>query len=103
MQERLNQFYNEQYGQYKEQWTDKACELIAHAYALGLNENWVVAKLENCEIVEIHKAIIIKCRNKLDFGNFKEEDKPIIERIMFENKSLLFQKLNDDIFNYCIR
>ena len=59
IQERLNEFYDKSMdSKYREHWTQKAIEHIADAYALGLNENWIVARLENCDYQAIHKTII---------------------------------------------
>ena len=104
VQERLNEFYNgEMYGRYKEKWTEKACEVIADAYALGINVDWVVAKLESCDRISIHQTIILKAKNKLDFWQVEEEDKEIIKRILTENQKQLYSLLTEMIYNYCIR
>ena len=49
VKERLYEFYDKSMdSEYREHWTEKAINFIADAYALGLNEKWVVAQLEKC-------------------------------------------------------
>ena len=103
VQKRLEEFYNKEIDKYNDRWSEKACDLIADIYALGLNENWCVAKLENCEYVEIHKAIINKCRDLQDFWAISDTDKKVVKRLLEEHKKELFGLLNADIYNYCIR
>ena len=103
VQERLENFYNKEIDKYNDHWGEKACDLIADIYALGLNENWCVARLENCDYVAIHKVIINKCRDMQDFWVVSDTDKKVIKRLLAEHKQQLFKLLNDDIYNYCIR
>jgi hypothetical protein len=99
----LENFYNKEIDKYNDHWGDKACDLIADTYALGLNENWCIARLENCDYVAIHKVIINKCRDMQDFWAVSDSDKKVIKRLLKEHKQQLFRLLNDDIYNYCIR
>lgn len=103
VQERLENFYNKEIDKYNDQWGEKACDLIADVYALGLNEKWCVARLENCDSVAIHKAIIDKCRDLQDFWAVSDSDKKVVKRLLAEHKQQLFKLLNDDIYKYCIR
>jgi hypothetical protein len=103
VQERLENFYNKEIDNYNSQWSEKACDLIADVYAIGLNDKWCVARLENCEYVAIHKAIINKCRDLQDFWAISDSDKKVVKRLLAEHKQQLFRLLNDDIYNYCIR
>jgi hypothetical protein len=103
VQERLENFYNKEINKYSDHWGERACDLIADIYALGLNENWCVARLENCDYVAIHKVIINKCRDMQDFWAVSDTDKKVIKRLLAEHKQQLFKLLNDDIYNYCIR
>ena len=103
VQERLEDFYNKEIDKYNDQWTEKACDLIADTYALGLNEKWCVARLENCDYVAIHKAIINKCRDLQDFLAISDSDKKVVKRLLEEHKKELFNLLNADIYNYCVR
>jgi len=104
IQEKLEEFYNKGLdSEYRGHWTQKAIEHIADAYALGLNEKWVVAKLENCDYQEIHKTIINKCRDKLDFWETQEPDKDCLQKMIKRHKDMLYKLLTSDIYNYCIR
>lgn len=104
VQEKLEQFYNEHLDlEYREHWTDNAIGYIADAYAIGINDKWVVAQLECCRHQEIHKTIINKCREKLEFWQTDENDKKAISRIMKEHKARLYSILSEDIYNYCVR
>jgi hypothetical protein len=104
IQERLNEFYDKSMdSEYREHWTQKAIELIADAYAIGVNEKWVVARLENCDYQAIHKTIINKCRDKLDFWTTQEHDKKVINAMLERHKKELYGILTSDIYNYCIR
>lgn len=103
VQERLVDFYNKEIDKYNDQWSEKACDLIADVYALGLNEKWCIARLENCDAVAIHKAIIDKCRDLQDFWAVSDSDKKVVKRLLAEHKQQLFKLLNDDIYKYCIR
>lgn len=102
--ERLEEFYNgEMYNKYREKWTDKACEMIASAYALGINVEWVKAKLESCDKISIHQTIILKAKDKLGFRQMGEEEKKVVNFILAENKQQLYNLLTEMIYNYCIR
>ena len=104
IQERLNEFYDKSMdSKYREHWTQKAIEHIADAYALGLNEDWVVARLENCDYQAIHKTIINRCRDKLDFWTTQEHDKKVINTMLERHKKELYGILTSDIYNFCIR
>ena len=103
VQKRLENFYNKEIDKYNDHWGERACDLIADIYALGLNENWCVARLENCDYITIHKVIINKCRDMQDFWAVSDNDKKVIKRLLAEHKQQLFKLLNDDIYNYCIR
>jgi diadenosine tetraphosphate (Ap4A) HIT family hydrolase len=104
IQERLNEFYDKSMdSEYREHWTQKAIEHIAEGYALGLNENWIVARLENCDYQSIHTTIINKCRDKLDFWQTDEEDKKVINAMLERHKRELYALLTSDIYNYCVR
>lgn len=103
-QERLNRFYDESMDiPYREHWGQKAIEHIADGYALGLNENWIVAKLENCEYQEIHKTFINRCRDKIDFWQITDEDKKCLKEMLKRHKDMLYKILTNDIYNYCVR
>lgn len=104
VRERLEEFYNtEIYKKYKEKWTDKACKVIADAYALGINVDWVVAKLESCDRISIHQTIILKAKDKLDFWQMGETEKRVVKLILAENKQQLYSLLTEIIYNYCVR
>lgn len=104
VRERLNEFYNtEMYSKYRETWTDKACKVIADAYALGINVEWVKAKLESCDRISIHQTIILKAKDKLDFWQVEEDEKEIVKSILAENQKELYNLLTEIIYNYCIR
>lgn len=103
VQKRLEEFYNKEIDNYNSQWGEKACDLIADVYAIGLNDKWCVARLENCDYVEIHKAVINKCRDLQDFWAISDSDKKVVKRLLEEHKKELFGLLNADIYNYCIR
>ena len=103
VQKRLEEFYEKEIENYNDRWSERACDLIADTYALGLNDKWCVAKLESCEYVAIHKAIINRCRDLTDFLAISESDKHLIAKILAQHKQELFRLLNDDIYNYCIR
>lgn len=104
IQERLNEFYDKSMdSKYREHWTQKAIEHIADAYALGLNEDWVVARLENCDYQAIHKTFINKCRDKLDFWQTQEHDKECLQKMIKRHKDMLYKILTNDIYNFCIR
>ena len=104
IQERLNEFYEKGMdSEYRPHWTERVITFIADAYALGLNEKWVVARLESCNHQDIHKTIINKCRNKLEFWQTDEEDTKIIKRIMTDHKNKLYEILTNDIYNYCVK
>lgn len=104
IQERLEEFYDKGLdSKYRGKWTQKAIKLIADGYALGLNENWVVAKLENCDYQDIHKTIINRCRDKLDFCLTELYDKNCLKKMLKRHKDMLYEILTSDIYNYCIR
>lgn len=104
IQERLNEFYDKSMdSEYREHWTQKAIELIADGYALGLNEKWIVARLEDCDYQAIHKIIINKCRDKLDFWQTQEHDKDCLQEMIKRHKDMLYNILTSDIYNFCIR
>ena len=104
MQERLNDFYESNIDlEYRDKWSQKAIELIADGYALGINDKWVVAQLANCNYQEIHKLIINKCRDKVDFWQTDEEDKKLINEMLERHKRELYKILTSDIYNYCVR
>lgn len=103
VQQRLEDFYNKEINNYNDHWGEKACDLIADIYALGLNEKWCVARLESCDYVAIHKAVINKCRDMQDFWAISNSDKKIIKMFLETHKKELFNILNADIYNYCIK
>ena len=103
VQEKLENFYNTEINNYNDRWGEKACDLIADIYALGLNEKWCVARLENCDSIAIHKAIINRCRDMQDFWAISDSDKKVVKRLLEEHKKELFGLLNADIYNYCVR
>lgn len=102
VKQKLEEFYNNEINNYNERWTDRACDIIADVYAVGLNTKWCEARLESCDYVGIRKAIINKCRDLKDFWATEPEDKKVVEMILQENKKALFQDLNSDIYTYCI-
>lgn len=102
--EKLNEFYDKGMdSKYRPHWSQKAIDLIADGYALGLNENWIVARLENCDYQAIHKIIINKCRDKLDFWQTQEHDKECLKAMIQRHKDMLYKILTSDIYNFCIR
>lgn len=104
MQERLNDFYESNIDlEYRDKWSQKAIEIIADAYALSINDKWADAQLEKCNYQEIHKTIINKCRDKLDFWQIEEEDKKVLNEMLERHKKELYRLLTSDIYNYCIR
>ena len=104
IQERLNKFYDKSMdSEYRPHWTERAIAFIADCYALGLNEKWCVAQLEKCDYQAIHKTIINKCRDLQDFWAISDTDKKVVKRLLEEHKTELFDLLNADIYNYCIR
>ena len=104
VQERLNEFYDKSMDlEYREKWSQRAIELIADAYALGISIDWVEYQLEKCNVQEIHKVLILKCRDRLDFWQTDEDDKKVINDILERHKSELYKILTQDIYNYCVR
>ena len=104
VKERLEEFYGNNLDlEYREHWTERAITFIADAYAIGMNTQWVVAKLESCKHDEIHKQVICRCRDKIDFWQTDESDKETIREIMKNHKRMLYEILSQDIYNYCVR
>lgn len=104
VKERFEEFYETHLDlEYRGKWTERAINLIADAYAIGMNTQWVVAKLESCKTDEIHKQVICRCRDKLEFWQTDENDKKTIRDIMKEHKRMLYEILSQDIYNYCVR
>lgn len=104
IQEKLEEFYNgELYAKYSEHWTDRACELIADGYAIGISDLWINSQLERCDNVEIHRHIINKIRDKKDFFQTSEEDLKTLEDMLARHKRDLFHILTSMIYNYCVR
>jgi len=104
IKERYEEFYEKNLDlEYREHWTERAITFIADAYAIGMNTQWVVAKLENCKHDEIHKQVICRCRDKLEFWQTSESDKETVRDIMQNHKRMLYDILSQDIYNYCVR
>ena len=104
VKERLEEFYENHLDlEYREHWTERVINFIADAFAIGMNTQWVVAKLENCKNDEIHKQVICRCRDKLEFWQTDESDKETIREIMKNHKRMLYEILSQDIYNYCVR
>ena len=104
VQERLNEFYDKSMDlEYRDKWSQKAIELIADAYALNVSVDWVEYQLDKCNHQEIHKVLILKCRDRLDFWDVDENDIEVIKDIMKKHKRELYTILTNDIYNYCVR
>ena len=102
VRERLEEFYNKEIYNYDEHWSDRACDIIADVYAIGLNTEWCVARLNACDYVGIFKGIINKCRDLVDFWALEEQDKKMAAEILKNTKKRLYGELQADIYNYCI-
>lgn len=102
VRQRLVDFYEKEIYNYKDHWSERACDIIADVYALGLNTDWCVARLNACDYTGIFKGIINKCRDLVDFWALEEVDKKMTEEILKQTKKRLYDELHADIYNYCI-
>ena len=79
--------------------------LLDFAWKLGLNLLWVERQLNSCNIPELSKHIIIKCRDyrrNADRLCLTEDDRYDVNEALKNAQRIMFRFLTCEIANYCM-
>lgn len=93
---------SETFGKLSKKWIFSTHDSFIHATVLGVSAEWVNAKWENCEEIEIYKTLIRKARQKL-YTIMTEEDEEYVKEILKDNQRKLYEELTCNIYEYCVR
>ena len=99
------QDYDEEYRAVNH-FSGESKSLLDIAWKLGnLNLLWVENKLNNCDIPEVCKRIIIKCRDfrrNADRLCLTEDDRYDVDESLKQAQRIMFRFLTCEIANYCM-
>ena len=79
--------------------------LLDYAWKLGMSIDWVENKLNNCDIPEVCKYIIIKCRTyetNADLLCLTADDRNDVKNGKTNAQRIMFRFLTCEIANYCM-
>ena len=99
--EEFKTYYEEKW---KEQWSDRAVEVMQDAYCVGISEMSVERDLYQNDYISIYKNIIIKCRS-LECEASRQQDNAWEEQLKMTRKHYqteLLKALTSTIQYFCM-
>lgn len=104
LSDKVNEYYeSEEFSEYQRKWSNTTYDFFFDFCVLDLNVNWLVARLLECQYIDIYTTIIRHYKILLDNDYYiREENIAYIKERLFENKQALFGKLSSMIADYCI-
>lgn len=93
---------SQEFSQYERYWCEKVHHFFYDGYIFWTNENWIDARLKECDYVCIYRHIIRKLETKLKYENLSDEDREYLTERLTENRHMFYKELSGMILEYCI-
>ena len=93
---------SEQFAKYKSKWTESCHHFFYDGYLFWTNENWIDARLSECDYVRLYQYIIRKLEIELRNKNQTDKDRKYLTSRLNDNRQMFYKELSSMIRDYCI-
>ena len=93
---------SERFFRYRRTWIESCHHFFKDGYLFWTNENWIEARLQECDYVRLYQYIIRKLEIELKNKNLTDKDRKYLTDRLKDNRQLFYQELSVMIKQYCI-
>ena len=93
---------SERFFRYRRTWTEHCHHFFEDGYLFWTNENWIEARLQECDYVRLYQYIIRKLEIELKNKNLTDKDRKYLTERLKDNRQMFYQELSSMIRDYCI-
>lgn len=95
--------HSERFVKYKYKWIENCHHFFEDGYLFLINEEWIDARLNECDYVSLYQYIIRRLERELrDNKNLTDEDRKYLTDRLKDNRQMFFRELLCMIQDYCI-